>query len=117
MQPSDLLRRARERSGLTQAQLARAAGTSQPVISAYEHGQRDPSIGTLERLIHAAGHELRLDAVRPTLEADRLPPPRSLDEHGQRLVEVLHLAEAIPRRQPRSPELDVPRMVSTSRRG
>ncbi len=36
----------RRRQGSAQAELARRAGTSQPVISAYEHGRRDPTVGT-----------------------------------------------------------------------
>ncbi|MDQ3470739.1 MAG: helix-turn-helix domain-containing protein, partial [Actinomycetota bacterium] len=43
MTPAALIRTTRTRAGLTQAELARRAGTSQPVISAYEHGRRDPS--------------------------------------------------------------------------
>jgi transcriptional regulator with XRE-family HTH domain len=55
MEPAQLLRTVRRRRGLTQAALARAGGTSQPVISAYEAGRRDPSYGTLRRLVGAAG--------------------------------------------------------------
>src|SRR5258706_464718 len=58
MNGATLLTKARKRAGLTQAELARRAGTSQPVISAYEHGRRDPSIETLRRLVRAAGAEL-----------------------------------------------------------
>ena len=55
MDAATLIRRARIRRGLTQARLARNAGTSQPVVSAYEHGRRDPSLETLRRLIAATG--------------------------------------------------------------
>ena len=99
----------RRRRGLTQAALARRAGTSQPVISAYEHGRRDPSVGTLERLVEAAGERLHLGAVA----ANGGPPPaRDLAEHGRRLVDVLLLADAIPSR-PRPRTLRAPRLVST----
>ena len=60
MHGATVLTRARKRAGLTQAELARRAGTSQPVISAYEHGRRDPGIETLRRLVRAAGAELEL---------------------------------------------------------
>lgn len=43
---------------MTQAELAAVAGVTQSVISAYETGRRDPTIGTLERLISATGHSL-----------------------------------------------------------
>jgi len=100
---------ARQRSQLTQAELARRAGTSQPVISAYEHGRRDPSVRTLARLIAAAGERLEISAV--ALPVTDLPPPRDLDEHGRRLLDVLSLADAIPHRIRRT-TLHMPRMVS-----
>ena len=62
MLAAHLLRAARVRAGLTQAELARRAGTSQPVISAYEHGRRDPTVQTLARLLAAAGADLVLRA-------------------------------------------------------
>lgn len=44
------LRRSRREAGLTLAQVARAAGTSAPNISAYEHGTKRPRRSTLDRL-------------------------------------------------------------------
>src|SRR5437868_9674477 len=88
-----VIARARTRAGLTQAELARRAGTSQPVVSAYERGRRDPSVSTLRKLIEAAGAELVLDLA--PRRADGAPPPAGDDaERGQRLVEVLLLADA-----------------------
>ena len=104
----ELIRRVRQRRGLTQAQLAARAGTSQPVVSAYEHGRRDPTIGTLAKLVEAAGEELRLDAGQRIPE---LPPPRDVHEHNRRLLDVLSLADAIPTRR-RARVLDAPRMTS-----
>lgn len=60
-----VLREARQRSGLSQAELARRAGVAQSVISAYESGRRQPALPMLARLIEAAGLELRL-AVEPS---------------------------------------------------
>ena len=59
-----LLRQARRRAGLTQVELAVRAGVTQSVISAYESGQRQPSIPALARLIEAAGFELTLGLRR-----------------------------------------------------
>lgn len=53
-----LLREARRRARLTQAQLAARAGVTQSVISAYESGHRQPALSTLVALIDAAGFEL-----------------------------------------------------------
>lgn len=108
MTPAELLVTARRRHGLTQAALAHRAGTSQPVISAYEHGRRDPTTATLRRLIGAAGERLELRIGSHTPE---LPPPTSLREHADRLLDVLSLVDAVPARR-RSPTLRAPRMVS-----
>jgi transcriptional regulator with XRE-family HTH domain len=96
MNGAALLTRARKRAGITQAELARRAGTSQPVISAYEHGRRDPGIETLRRLVRATGAELEL-GVGARAEPG-LPPPADDAERAARLVDVLLLADAIPHR-------------------
>lgn len=54
----DLLREARLRAGLTQAELARRAGTTQPAIARYERGKVEPSLERLRELIRACGLEL-----------------------------------------------------------
>ena len=92
MKPAELLREARRRKGLSQAELAARAGTSQPVISAYEHGRRDPTTRTLRRLVAAAGSSLEL---RLASEPPDVPHPASLEEHASRLVDLLLLADAI----------------------
>jgi transcriptional regulator with XRE-family HTH domain len=109
MEPRDLLRAARRRRGLTQAELAARAGTSQPVVSAYEHGRRDPGFATLSRLIAATGERLIIDAAPPTSDLD---PPRDLDEHNRRFLDVLSLVDAVPPRA-RPAVLHAPRMVSS----
>jgi predicted nucleotidyltransferase len=45
-------------------ELAARAGITQSVVSAYESGQRQPSIPALARLIEAAGFELTLGVRR-----------------------------------------------------
>ena len=56
-----ILREARQRAGLTQADLAARAGVTQSVISAYESGRRQPSLPVLRSLINAAGLELSME--------------------------------------------------------
>jgi transcriptional regulator with XRE-family HTH domain len=107
--PAALIKAVRRRQGLTQADLARRAGTSQPVISAYEHGRRDPTYATLRKLVEAAGEWLQLDASLPRSD---LPPSADPYEHARRLLDVLSLADAIPARR-RSPVLSAPRLIST----
>jgi uncharacterized protein len=109
MDPSDLIRAVRRRGGLSQAELARRAGTSQPVVSAYEHGRRDPTFGTLRRLVAAGGERLVVDAAAAF---DGPPPPVDDDERARRLVDVLLLADAVPTRR-RATVLQAPRLVSS----
>lgn len=56
-----LLRDARLGAGLTQAELARRARTSQPAVAAYEAGRRTPVLSTLSRLMAACDREIVLD--------------------------------------------------------
>jgi transcriptional regulator with XRE-family HTH domain len=94
MDAASELRLARRTAGLSQRELARRAGTSQATLSAYEAGRKQPSLGTLQRLLSATGAEL---AVRET------PGRRTRDEleqAGRHLAAVLALAEALPFRRP-----------------
>lgn len=108
MEPSALIRSVRTRNGLSQAELARRAGTSQPVVSAYEHGRRDPTWTTLRKLVEAGGARLRLVAAPPVSD---LRPAADDRERAARLLDVLSLADAIPRRR-LDPVLGAPRLVS-----
>ena len=55
-----LIHAARLKAGLSQAALAERAGTTQPTISMYERGSKAPDLATLERILRAAGFELRM---------------------------------------------------------
>jgi predicted nucleotidyltransferase/DNA-binding XRE family transcriptional regulator len=68
-----LIREARRRSGLSQTELARRAHVSQPVISAYESGRREPGLSMLTKLVEASGHSLRLDIVTGPEHRHALP--------------------------------------------
>ena len=68
-----LIARVRRAAGLSQAELARRAGTSRPTLSAYEHGRKSPSLDTLERLVAAAGFEL---AAHPVVSFSTVTGPR-----------------------------------------
>jgi hypothetical protein len=60
-----LIREARRRAGLTQAQLAKRVGTSQPAIARYERARAMPDLDTLGRIVEACGLELRLELAEP----------------------------------------------------
>ena len=62
MTAGELLKERRRRHGLTQAQLAARARTSQAAISRIERGLVSPSVATLASLLDLLGEELRLDA-------------------------------------------------------
>jgi predicted nucleotidyltransferase/DNA-binding XRE family transcriptional regulator len=81
-----LIRESRTAAGLTQAELARRAGTSQPAIAAYEAGDKVPRVATLERLLHAAGASLEVDRPRSVSERGRLR--RLLHEHRDEILEL-----------------------------
>lgn len=50
----------RSRAGLTQVELARKMGTTQPVVARLESGKIRPSMRTLERLAAATGSRLSI---------------------------------------------------------
>lgn len=55
-----IIERARRGSGLSQRELARRSGTSQPTLSTYEHGTKSPTLAVTERIIRSSGFELDL---------------------------------------------------------
>ncbi len=61
MERPTIIEIARKARGWTQTQLAKAAGTSQATVSAYERREKSPSLGVIERLVGEAGYTLRLD--------------------------------------------------------
>jgi hypothetical protein len=64
MNPAALVTAARRRAGLTQAELAKRAGTSQPAVARIERGAVEPELATLRRLLGACGEELVVGARR-----------------------------------------------------
>jgi transcriptional regulator with XRE-family HTH domain len=71
------IRELRRKTGLTQAELARLVGTSQPTIAAYEAGRKSPTLQTLSRIARAVGLEAMVFFVPVMTREDR----RSLDLH------------------------------------
>jgi transcriptional regulator with XRE-family HTH domain len=83
-EPTSLLRKTRERAGLTQAELAERAGVTQPVISRAEAPGANPRLATLDRLLRAAGARLELAA----------PEVRRPDVDEGQIIERLRLSPA-----------------------
>jgi uncharacterized protein len=89
---SALLRAARERAGLSQAELARRSGVAQSVVSAYEAGKRQPALPTLAKLIGATGHTLAINLERSDPSVRGLPDTplgRRLRQHRQALLHAV----------------------------
>lgn len=93
---SALIADARRASGLSQAEVARLAGTSRPNVSAFEHGRRSPTLDTLERLLAANGQ--RLVAV-PVLDfeqhVDRRGKPFFVPNQLPQLSPTVSLARVV----------------------
>lgn len=70
-----LIRQARARAKLSQAELAERASTSQPALARYETGATLPALPTLERLLAACGRRLQIREVRA---AGSSPPTTSM---------------------------------------
>ena len=81
-----LIKESRLAAGLTQAELARRAGTSQPAIAAYEAGDKVPRVATLERLLEATGASLTVSRHGDGGGRGRLR--RLLLEHRQEILEL-----------------------------
>jgi transcriptional regulator with XRE-family HTH domain len=116
---SILLREARTRAGLSQAELARRTARPQQSIARWEAGRVEPGLETLEELVRACGWELVSDLaradpeyeaeirrqlelaprarLRSTLRAEFDPVPiiRALERAGLRYVLVGGLAAAL----------------------
>lgn len=83
-----ILKRLREEAGLTQAQLASRAGTSQAAVARYEKGTVSPSVATLERLVGAGGAELELGTRRMPAANGSGQRVANLRKHRDRIVEL-----------------------------
>ena len=106
MRADIVLRSVRERAGLTLRQLAARAGTSHSTLAAYESGSKVPTVGTLDRIVRAAGF-----AIDPEL-APRIRGTAGLSR-GDELAAVLELAAQFPARH--SPTLTCPAFPRTPR--
>lgn len=82
---AERIRRARHSAGLSQAEVARSAGTSQPAVNRYERGKAEPSAETLERILAACSGAKR---ASKTLLAHRDEVIELLRRQGARTILV-----------------------------
>jgi transcriptional regulator with XRE-family HTH domain len=78
-----------ERSGLSQAELARRAGIPRSVLNAYLKGHREPGGDVLLRIAAAGGASLEVKERKPPVDPERA---------STILNQVLGLAEVLPYR-------------------
>ena len=96
MSTGSLIREARLAEGLTQAQLARRLGVTQPSVARLEAAGDEVTVATLQRALNAMGRALVLHAqVQPSSvdetllrEALRLTPGERLERHDRSYVEL-----------------------------
>lgn len=72
MERPTIIELARRGAGLTQAELAHRAGTTQSAVSMYERRRKVPMLDVAERLMQAAGADLGM-VTRVVWEVDFLP--------------------------------------------
>ena len=79
VQGGPLIREARLRAGLTQAELAQRTGRERSVIARWDQGAVSPSIDNLLAVVHACGFDLPLVLVpRDTTQDEQLEEGRLL---------------------------------------
>jgi transcriptional regulator with XRE-family HTH domain len=94
----NLIKQARLTAGLSQRELARRAGTSQATLSAYERGEKSPSVDTLARVVRSAGLDLRISiAEAETHDAwvtryEEALPKRERERRNKRDLRVINTA-------------------------
>ncbi len=88
-----LIREARRRAGLSQAQLARRLGTMQPVIARWETGGAAPSFDTVMRAITACEFEAHVELVPADPSESRSIHSSLSLTPAQRLARNRHMLE------------------------
>src|SRR5690348_13295912 len=89
MRGADLIREARLRAGLTQAELSARSGTQRSVIARWEQGAVSPTFDNMLAVIEACGFELPLMLIPRDASLDqRLHKNRQLapERRAQRLL-------------------------------
>lgn len=96
--PAEVLREARRRRGVSQAQLAIRAGTRQSAISRIESGRVSPTFETLHSLLDLLGENLTIGFDRPDTGIDLSLNERNLRlSPSDRLRQGLGFAEMVRR--------------------
>jgi len=97
LEPAYQITRLRLGLGLTQKQVAKLVGTSQPSIARLESGKGEPSLSFLRRVVHALGGQLQVRIIAPEegivreKEPIRLSPNLETGQEEETAVESLEI--------------------------
>ncbi len=103
MDAGQLIRRSRQKAGLTQAELATRMGTTQSAVARLERPGSNPRLDTLQRAMLATGARLDLRAPRRKTALDeaqiagqlRLTPEQRLESMMAAYKSVSRIAGAV----------------------
>ena len=91
----NLVREARKRAGMTQAELGRRTGVPQSTVARIESGARTPSTDLVEQLVRAAGFEVRVSLGEPDPGTSSLFPRALLRTPAERLADATRAAQFV----------------------
>jgi transcriptional regulator with XRE-family HTH domain len=97
MRAATVIQEARRRAGLTQAELAARASTTQSAIARWERGASDPTVERFAALVAGCGLELRIGLADPDPDqtaALRRNLALSVDERVERIVRLHNFVAA-----------------------
>ena len=97
MSIANLVREARRRSGLTQAELAERAGVPKSTVGRIESGVRVPSTALVERLVRAAGWNVSVSLREPDPGTDSMFERTLRRSPAQRLSDATRAARFVVR--------------------
>jgi transcriptional regulator with XRE-family HTH domain len=95
-----ILKTLREKAGLTQAELAGKAGTSQKAISFWERGEREPAFSRIRKLCNALDVPCGAffgETERPAEKSAKGPRPRKGVRLGREAIDALHRLRGEPK--------------------
>src|SRR5439155_9279562 len=102
MRGNHLVREARKRAGLTQAELAARVGTTQSAIARLERGKTTPTLQRISDLVRACGFDLTIGMANTDDDHDwslvqqnlRLSPLQRVEKAKRALEFMMELQEA-----------------------
>ncbi len=95
MSISDVVREARRRTGLTQAELAQRAGVPKSTVGRIESGARVPSSEMVERLVRAAGLNVSVSLSEPDPGTDSMFERTLRRSAAERLADATRVARFV----------------------